>query len=371
MNRILVALVPALILLVSGSAVAAPVPMTAASWELQGAAEFAEIDGRQAIRIGAGSGDALKGGEAVVRDTNFATGTIEVDVLASGVRDFVGLDFHMDDSGNDESFYLRPHMNGNPDSTQYTPVANGSTAWQIFSGDGFESQRRFNYGHWMHLRADIYADSALITIDGAPALVIPHLKGHTKTGAIGFHAAAGTYFANLSVTPIAGYADPNPAPPLPPLNAGTVAAWQVSPAMPEREAMDRAARDDWSGVPWQRIPVESNGIDNLSLAGADAAGRHTYIARFTARSGVAQTTTMHFGFSDKVHVYLNGRLLYAGEDLQASRDYRFLGIVGFWDTLFLPLEKGENTVSFVVTDDTNGGTAALARFEPAAGLTIE
>ena len=80
---------------------------------------------------------------------------------------------------------------------------------------------------------------------------------------------------------------------------------------------------------------------------------------------------MHFGFSDKVQVFLNGQALYAGEDLQFSRDYRFLGHVGFWDTLFLPLRAGLNQVVFVVTDDTNGGTAAAARFEPDPSIKVE
>jgi hypothetical protein len=79
---------------------------------------------------------------------------------------------------------------------------------------------------------------------------------------------------------------------------------------------------------------------------------------------------MHFGFSDAVRVYLNGAPLYEGADLQFSRDYRFLGHVGFWDSLFVPLRAGRNDVAFVVTDNTNGGTAAAARFDPDSPVTI-
>jgi hypothetical protein len=296
---------------------------------------------------------------------------VEFDLLAPGVYDFAGLAFRQQDDGNGELFYIRPHQNGNPDSTQYTPVVNGSLAWQIFTGDGFTSQHRFNYGHWMHVRADVFAESALITIDGTPALAIPHLKSRSHHGALGLTSVHGALFANFSATPIPDYRDPHPAPPEPPLPPGTVAAWQVSPAMPEADAMARAARGDWSGIAWQFIPAETNGEDNLSLAGADTAGRHTYLARFTLRAPAARTAAMEFGFSDRVHVYLNGQLLYAGHDEQGSRDYRFLGIVGFWDTLFLPLRAGRNEVVFVVTDETNGGTAAAARFSAEAGLAIE
>ena len=80
---------------------------------------------------------------------------------------------------------------------------------------------------------------------------------------------------------------------------------------------------------------------------------------------------MDFGFSDKVQVFLDRRLLFSGDDRQASRDFRFLGIVGFWDTLHLPLAAGPNEIVFVVTDGTNGGTAAAARFPPDAGLAFD
>jgi len=353
------------------AAIAETIPMSAERWDVAGDTAFVVQDGRQAIRIGPAPGQPPRGAEAHVRGLTFTTGTIEYDMLSPAIYDFAGFIFRADEQSNGELFYVRPHQNGNPDSTQYAPVVNGSLTWQIFSGDGFTSQHRFNYGQWMHVRADIYADSALITIDGTPALVIPHLKSRSRSGAVGLTSVHGALFANVSVTPIADYRDPHPAPPEPPLPAGTVAAWQVSPAMAEAEAMARAARGDWAGIAWQRIASESHGVDDLSLAGADGDARHTYIARFSLRSPGAQTAAMEFGFSDKVHIYLNGRLLYAGHDEQGSRDYRFLGIVGFWDTLFLPLRAGANEIAFVVTDETNGGTAAAARFAADAGLTID
>ena len=367
-----IALSPALLVLcLSGWARAESVPMTAERWSIDGQAAFVEQAGRPAIRLGDGSDNRLRGGAAVLNNSNFATGTIEFDVLAQPGRDFVGFAFRVQESGNGELFYIRTHMNGNPDSTQYTPVVNGSWAWQIFTGEGFMSQTRFNLGQPIHVRADIYEASALISVDGAPILVVPHLKSRSRSGAIELTAAAGAIFSNFSVTEIPGYRDPRPAPPIAPLPPGTVPSWQVSPAMAEDEAMRRAAGREWDGVDWQRIAVETNGIANLSLAGPDADPRHSYIARFALRSATATTAAMQFGFSDKVRVFVNGRPVYAGDDTQASRDYRFLGLVGLWDTLFLPLEAGRNEIAFVVTDGTNGGTAAAARFETGAGIALE
>lgn len=354
----------------ASAASAQSIPMTADRWTLDAEASFLEQDGRQAVRLGAGPGAPLKGGQAALNDVEFSTGVIEYDVQVGSHRDFAYVFFRADGAGNSESFYLRPHQSGNPDSTQYTPIINGNAAWQIFTGEGFTSAVRFKPGQWMHVRLDVYRDSALVTLDGETALAVPDLKGVTRTGSMGFIANAGTLFSNVSVTPIPDYENPTPPPAPEPPVAGTVGSWRVSRPMDKDAAMTRAAAGDWSGVEWLDIPVETNGVANLSLAGPNAAGAQTAVARFTLNSDAERTATMRFGFSDQVRVFLNGRPVYEGADAQASRDYRFLGIVGLWDTLFLPLRAGDNEVVLVVTEPTNGGWAATARIEPQTGVTI-
>jgi hypothetical protein len=55
---------------------------------------------------------------------------------------------------------------------------------------------------------------------------------------------------------------------------------------------------------------------------------------------VAQSKRLDFGFSDRVRVYLNGNLLFSADDSYRSRDYRFLGSIGWFDSLWLPLAAG-------------------------------
>jgi len=45
-----------------------------------------------------------------------------------------------------------------------------------------------------------------------------------------------------------------------------------------------------------------------------------------------------------------------------SRDYRFLGTIGFFDQLFLPLKKGSNELWFVVSENF-GGWGVKAKLE--------
>lgn len=356
----------------AGTAHSETIPMTADRWETEGQVTFQVRDGRQSLRLGLEPGQPPQGGVASIKGLQFATGVVEFDMLITGEKDFTGPIFRQDDHGGGEIVYFRPHLNGKPDAIQYTPIVNGNLAWQIFTGPGFEAETIYPLKSWMHVRADIYPSSATISVDGKPVLHIPELKSGLGSGTLGVAALMfGSYYANFTVDPIAGYRDPLPAPQVKPLPIGSVKAWKVTPAVTQADAMDRAAKGRWAGVDWHSIAVETNGIANLSKAGPDADDRDSFVARFGLRSRAAKTASMHFGFSDKVRVFLNGRALYAGEDLQFSRDYRFLGYVGFWDTVFLPLKAGHNDVVFVVTDDTNGGTAAAARIDPDPAIIIE
>lgn len=80
---------------------------------------------------------------------------------------------------------------------------------------------------------------------------------------------------------------------------------------------------------------------------------------------VARSVTVSFGYSDRVRVYLKGRPLYRGDNGYRSRDYRYLGTIGLFDELVLPLRAGRNELTFAVSESF-GGWGILARF-PALG----
>ena len=70
-----------------------------------------------------------------------------------------------------------------------------------------------------------------------------------------------------------------------------------------------------------------------------------------------------------MRAYLNGRLLFAADDSYRSRDYRFLGSIGWWDSLWLQLEDGENELVLAVSE-TFGGWGVQARFDDLDGIRI-
>jgi hypothetical protein len=93
--------------------------------------------------------------------------------------------------------------------------------------------------------------------------------------------------------------------------------------------------------------------------GIDGA-RNTALARTTIRSERERTARLELGFSDRARVFLDGRPLFAGDDGYQTRDYRFLGSIGWWDAVYLPLAAGDNAL-VVAVSETFGGWGLQAR----------
>lgn len=356
----------ALAVLGCSSAFAAVVAVDDPRWQLQGAeARVVQFQGQRALH--------LRGAIAHLADANFDTGVIEFDMaVPSNAQSFPGIYFRGQDDANYEHFYVRPHQNGNPDSMQYTPFINNMTSWQIYKE--YNAQARFPINEWFHVRMEIAEDSARIFVASQePTLVVHDLKRDRQAGYIQLRGSlGGAYYANINIEPGApAAAAPEHERDAP---AGLVRTWQVSPAMAEADALAVASAGRLNGIAWTTLPVETNGIANLARVAVFSPETTSTLARITVRSDRARSVPMRFGFSDRVRIYLNGTLLFAGDDSQNSRDYRFLGTLGWYDMLQLPLRRGTNEIVFAVSEGgegrIGGGWAANAAFPEMTGLTI-
>jgi len=350
-------------------ALAAPVAVDSPHWQFEGAEkQVVDYQGKRALY--------LKGMNAKQADANFDTGVIEFDMLIpSAAQSFPGIYFRGLDDNNYEHFYLRPHQNGRPDANQYTPVINGVTGWQIYSQ--YNGQMTYRLNAWFHVRLEIAEDSARIYVDSPsqPALVVHDLKRDRHAGFVTIKGSlGGAYFANIEIQ--AGSPDAAAPAPAADLPDGLVRAWSVSAAMAEADAFAAARANRLNAVSWTNLAVETNGIANLARVAVRTDETPTVLTRLSLRADQTRTVAMRFGFSDRVQVYVNGTLLYAGDDTQNSRDYRFLGTVGLYDTLQLPLRRGDNDVVFAVSEGGGGnavgggGWAAVAAFPDMTGLTL-
>jgi len=337
------------------------IPFSSSRWKISGKEAVQETHlGQPALR--------LLQATALLEDADFRNGIIEFDIALEKARYFPGIHFRMQDERNYEEYYLRPHQSGNPDAQQYTPVNNGQAGWQLFYGPGFNGAVTLPFDRWLHVRMLVSGKQAEIYLDHAdtPALSIYPLRREADGGMISLSnpAPARAWYSNFSYTKtddVPLQSRPAPAPPLP---AGTITSWQVSTPFSEKLVNGHhwLGTADTAALQWQELRTDAAGLADISqLAGVSEQGNTVFARKVinTAQAGIRKLT---FGFSDRARVYLNGRLLYAGEDNFLSRDYRFLGTLGYFDAVYLDLQKGRNELWIAVSENF-GGWGIKAKLE--------
>ncbi len=285
----------------------------------------------------------LRGGTAIAHDVRLEHGVFEFDVAFPDERDFHGGLFRARGHRDHECFFVRPHQSGNPDATQYTPVYNGVMAWQLYHGEPFQMPLRLPCDEWLHIRLAFAGARVEIAVGAEPPFAVD-LKRDLVAGGIGVMGGGfvGAHFSGFSWEEL----PPEPAPPSAAAAPGVITSWDVS--------------DVLTGGSWTRLDAESSGLTNLAKVKGLEDGDTVY-ARAFVDSAKEQSKRLDFGFSDRVRVYLNGSLLFSADDSYRSRDYRFLGSIGWFDSLWLPLEEGRNELVFAVSEEF-GGWGLQARF---------
>lgn len=345
------------------------IPFDSERWDIQGQEKkIVDYLGQKSLY--------LKGAYAIVKDSQFTDGVIEFDIAFDRERNFTGVMWRLEDLRNYEEFYFRPHQSDNPDANQYQPVFNGGAAWQLFYGDRYSTPVKYDFNQWMHIKIIVSGENAEVYIKdmNTPALFISELMRETKQGKVGISSGtfAGAYFANFSFMPqnnppLKGKAkEPETAP------LGTVMSWQVSNTIDGKslEKKYQLTSDDKQNLIWKKLACENNGLANLARIQGIEKDKNTTFAKLTIQSDNEQIKKVKFGFSDIVKVYFNDRLIYGGSDLYLSRDYRFLGTIGFFDELYLPLKKGDNELWFAVTENI-GGWGIKAMFDDINGIKFK
>lgn len=316
----------------------------------------------------------LKGGTAHLEGPAFTDGTIEFDISFAQTRGFLGMFFRRQSAGNHEEYYMRAHQSGNPDAMQYTPVFNGLSGWQLYYGAGYSVPFRYVFDEWMHVKVVFKGKQAAVYLAGSdePTLYIPELKREVAPGQIGLIAVTGfseAYYSNFRYSSVSPEL-PDRSVPSPELPAGLVLEWSILPeAFADSLLADKTGLPPLihAGKPWTTATVESSGVLNLARWSGAQPGRNTMLVRLTIESEIPQRKAFQYGFSDQARIYLNGDLLAEGSDAFTSRDYRFLGTIGWYDTVYLPLQKGRNELVIAVTE-TFGGWGIQAAIPDRAGI---
>jgi sugar lactone lactonase YvrE len=313
-------------------------------------AQVLEFDGREAM-----IGFAYLGG------VDFSDGVIEVDVYCEDRRrSYPGIVFRMKSVSDYERFYIRPHRSPlYPDAMQYTPVFNRIAGWQLYQGEGSAASADIPTGEWVHLRMEVSGTQARVFLgdEARPSLEIHDLKHGDSSGHIGLFGPAdrSAYFSNFSYRHDETLSFiPPPSPDGPP---GMITQWEIAGPV-GLSGVDRDKHPDEQGLTdleWRPIESEANGLVDLArYFGRTGREPDCAFARAAIISETDQVKRYLFGYSDEVHLFLNGELLFHGKSAYRERDPSFLGAVGLHDAVYLPLKQGENELLFVLAEVFGG-----------------
>ncbi len=347
------------------------VPFDSERWTWPAAHTFTRHLGRECVA----AADPTDRFLLTLDDVELTDGVIELELAVAAQRAFHGVVWRVQDEENYESFFVRPHQVGNPDSIQYTPVSNGISSWQLYHGSGFWSATSFPVDGWFRIRVAFAGHRAEVDVGetNEPTLAIAELKRAVAPGRVGVMIGGpGVHLARFAydeAAPVAfrGGVASSTAPRLP----GVVPEWLISSPFAEHALDWRLPLDRQSLAvkTWTALASEPSGLTDLSRVNGIRDGRNTVFARTLIRSEREQTTPLELGFSDRAVLFLNGTALYRGDDSYRSRDYRFLGSNGWYDTVYLPLRAGDNDLVVAVSEDL-GGWGLQARFPDASGISL-
>jgi len=179
----------------------------------------------------------------------------------------------------------------------------------------------------------------------------------------------GANFSNVIVTPAdttapaARPAEPAPAP-------HTLTTWELSPAFETTQVKDDVLPDRaaLNGFAWTSVTAENSGLVNIAQYRKRTRSSDSSLALVFARSIItaprAQQMKLLFAYSDRVHIFVNGRLLFAGDSAFQARDPGFLGVASLGpDAVYVDLRPGPNEIVLAVSEKF-GGWGFAARLEP-------
>ena len=174
--------------------------------------------GRGAVQLIAAPDAANGASYAILKDSSFRDGTIEVDLAGQpaagageGARGFIGIAFRLQADGRYEYIYLRP-TNGRADdqvrrnhSTQYSAHPDFDFARSRKEApEKYESYVDLEPGAWTRYRIEVGGSTARLYVHGAPqpVLVVNDLKHEARAGQVALWVGPGTegYFSNLKIT---------------------------------------------------------------------------------------------------------------------------------------------------------------------------
>ncbi len=317
------------------------------NWQLING-EFTDYQGKHCLK-----------GTASLIDTDFSNGIIEFDLIVDGRRSYPGIYFRVESPGNYEHFYIRPHRIWYDDALQYAPAFNGASCWQLYHGDGINAAFDIPKDEWIHFRIEVLNDQARVFINNEiqPAIFITDLKHGNSSGGITLNAQANgsAYFSNFRIAETDNLDFPMKKKTAEPY--GMIRDWEVTDVLNFQSIQSEKIPDEsvLSGFNWHQVSADQSGLINLSklYPRTHRTGDAVY-ARTIINSPKDEVRQYYFGYSDMISIFINSRIMFTGMSPYQYRDNSFLGILGLFDVIYLPLKEGKNELLLISGEGFGG-----------------
>lgn len=296
-------------------------------------------------------------GKIFVKGLDLHQGTLEVDVFANAKRSFAGIIFRKNDH-NMEDVYMRTHKSGQPDAVQYTPIYNGESNWQLYKE--YQAQLVFKQSGWNKLKISFKDSIADVYVNDVKVLTIDELRSGNISGSIGLFSLFENRFANFRYNmEINNITLPDKKEALPD-SKGLIKEWFITKALDfNNQTLDFKNIEKLS---YQKVIAEKSGLLPISKYlrrpnfGNFEENSETYtVAKYEWSESNKTNKTFSFDYSDKIMVFLNGVLIFKGNNAFRSKGVQFMGHLDIESNkLMLPLRKGKNTIHCIVIEQANG-----------------
>ncbi len=353
------------------------VPFNSGQWEFNGttsAHKIVNYAGKTAVLAGMADKEF-----ATLKNVSFKNGVFETDAIFQRkdiIAGYVEIRWHCQEGVRQcDKLYLRPNKSAFPNSVQYAPIINGISNWQLYDAPYNIATVSFPFGKWFHIKiVSVGRYAEIYVVDMTKPILNVNLLSSSSAGDIVLESQ-GAHLANPSYT-----LDDNPAlmktPPVLADEPTAIKNWTVSEPVNENVIQDKMFIETHylNSLKWQPVNTAADGLANLAQvqdANNIIAGKNTVFAKAIISSTQNQVKLMKFGFSDKVKLYLNGRIIYQEDQSFHSRNAWFLGNIGYFNEIYLPLKAGNNEIIMAVTESLKmNGVGVEAKFADLNGLTL-
>jgi hypothetical protein len=237
---------------------------------------------------------------------------------------------------------------------------------------GYNTVASYAFDRWTHVRLLVRGQQAELYVDDMqqPLTFIRELLMNINSGMLGLKSGAGgVWFSNFTYRPDPqitfqtkpdGYTVSTPA--------GTESSFEVSDPFRENlfQDVNELRPEQLQRFTWKELKAEKSGLANISRL-YPVTDSNTVFVKITVRSAKDMIKRLDLGYSDRIKVYCNNTALFSGQQNFRSRDFRYLGTIGYFESVYLPLKKGDNSILLAVSE-TFGGWGIMAKWDNMDGL---